>query len=311
MDAAKIVVEGFLKGAFDVFDAMLSATFQQTAQPVEPLAEAQLEAWLEQFPVLLQCVIENDLGAAALLFSLEDAVRISALIQEEEPAQKAALDEADKEMLKEVAEPALGGGVTNLMERFGRMVEQLERVEVIDTGAAAAGDLLALLGEDAGGAQFHFDSGDGFSGEAVVVFSASLPALAPADLLGAADDGVNVEPALSPEEMSDIMSGFEPQAEEGGAQGALQEVNETNLDLVLDIQLEATARLGRVEMPIMDILGLGPGSVVEVGHLVDDPIELLINGKLIARGDVVVVDEKFGLRITEIINTRERIESLR
>jgi len=51
--------------------------------------------------------------------------------------------------------------------------------------------------------------------------------------------------------------------------------------------------------------------VIEVGHLVDEPIELLINDKLIARGDVVVVDEKFGLRITEIVSTKERIESLR
>jgi len=76
-----------------------------------------------------------------------------------------------------------------------------------------------------------------------------------------------------------------------------------NLDMVYDIRLEATARLGRVELPIGSILNLGPGSV--------EPVELYINDKLIARGDVVVVDEKFGLRITEIVSARERIESLR
>ena len=64
-------------------------------------------------------------------------------------------------------------------------------------------------------------------------------------------------------------------------------------------------------MPIAEVLSLGPGSIIEVGHLVDDPIELLVNDKLVARGDVVVVDEKFGLRITEIISREERIESLR
>jgi flagellar motor switch protein FliN/FliY len=84
-----------------------------------------------------------------------------------------------------------------------------------------------------------------------------------------------------------------------------------NLDMVLDIGLIATARLGHVEMPIGDILKLGPGSIIEVGHMVDEPVDLLVNGKLIARGDVVVVDEKFGLRITEIVSARERIESLR
>ncbi|MBI4559640.1 MAG: flagellar motor switch protein FliN [Candidatus Hydrogenedentes bacterium] len=82
------------------------------------------------------------------------------------------------------------------------------------------------------------------------------------------------------------------------------------MDMVLDITLVATARLGRVEMPIRDILALGPGSVIEVGHLIDEPVELLVNDRIIARGDVVVVDEKFGLRITEIISPQARIESL-
>jgi flagellar motor switch protein FliN/FliY len=81
--------------------------------------------------------------------------------------------------------------------------------------------------------------------------------------------------------------------------------------MILDIRLVVKARLGRVEMPIAEILSLGPGSIIEVGHLVDEPIELLVNDKLIARGDVVVVDEKFGLRITEIVSTQERIESMR
>jgi flagellar motor switch protein FliN/FliY len=56
---------------------------------------------------------------------------------------------------------------------------------------------------------------------------------------------------------------------------------------------------------------LGPGSILEVGKTVDEPVELLVNNRLVARGDVVVVDEKFGLRITEIVSREERIESLR
>lgn len=84
-----------------------------------------------------------------------------------------------------------------------------------------------------------------------------------------------------------------------------------NLDMILDIRLVATARLGHVEMPISDILTLGPGSIFEVGRAVDDPVDLLVNDKLIARGEVVVVDEKFGIRITEIVSPKERIESLR
>ena len=73
---------------------------------------------------------------------------------------------------------------------------------------------------------------------------------------------------------------------------------------------ENVERLGKVDIPLSEILSFGPGSIIEVGHLIDEPVELLVNDKLIARGDVVVVDEKFGLRITEIISPQERIESL-
>jgi flagellar motor switch protein FliN/FliY len=84
-----------------------------------------------------------------------------------------------------------------------------------------------------------------------------------------------------------------------------------NMDMVLDIRLRATARLGSIEMPLGDVLSFGPGTIIDVGRLVDEPVDLLVNNKLIARGDIVVVDEKYGLRITEIISPRERIESLR
>ncbi|MCC6797353.1 MAG: flagellar motor switch protein FliN [Candidatus Hydrogenedentes bacterium] len=124
---------------------------------------------------------------------------------------------------------------------------------------------------------------------------------------------------MSQDEVNAMLSGLGPNADSesysapvaGAAHRDVPLADPRNLDMVLDIRLTATARLGRVEMQISDILTLGPGSIIEVGHLVDEPVELLVNDKLIARGDVVVVDEKFGLRITEIISPRERIESLR
>lgn len=84
-----------------------------------------------------------------------------------------------------------------------------------------------------------------------------------------------------------------------------------NLDLIFDIDLMVVAKLGEVEMPLSEILKLGPGSILEVSKLVDEPIDLLVNNRLVARGDVVVVDEKFGVRIVEVVSARERIESLR
>ena len=83
-----------------------------------------------------------------------------------------------------------------------------------------------------------------------------------------------------------------------------------NLDFILDIPLEVTAELGRTKMMINDLLQLGQGSIIELSKLAGEPLEILVNGRLIARGEVVVVNDKFGIRLTDIISTTERIEQL-
>ncbi len=82
------------------------------------------------------------------------------------------------------------------------------------------------------------------------------------------------------------------------------------LDLILDIPLDVSAELGKVKMLVNDLLQLGQGSVIELNKPVGDPIEIYINDKLIARGEVVVVDDKFGIRVTDIISPLERVKSL-
>jgi flagellar motor switch protein FliN/FliY len=77
---------------------------------------------------------------------------------------------------------------------------------------------------------------------------------------------------------------------------------QNTLDLLLDVQLELSVELGRATMPVRDVLHLGPGSVVELNKLGGEPVDILVNGRPIARGEVVVVDENFGVRITEIIS---------
>jgi flagellar motor switch protein FliN/FliY len=95
--------------------------------------------------------------------------------------------------------------------------------------------------------------------------------------------------------------------EEGGKP---DEVKEANLDLILDIPLSVTVELGRSKMLINDLLQLGQGSVVELTKLVGEPLEVLVNDKLVARGEVVVVNEKFGVRLTDIVTPMERVKSL-
>ena len=95
--------------------------------------------------------------------------------------------------------------------------------------------------------------------------------------------------------------------EEGGK---ADEVKEANLDLILDIPLSVTVELGRSKMLINDLLQLGQGSVIELTKLVGEPLEVLVNDKLVARGEVVVVNEKFGVRLTDIVTPMERVKSL-
>lgn len=84
-----------------------------------------------------------------------------------------------------------------------------------------------------------------------------------------------------------------------------------NIDLILDVPLDISVVLGRTKKSIQDILNLGTGSLIELDKLAEEPVEILVNGKQIALGEVVVVDENFGVRITNIVSNIERIKTLR
>lgn len=80
-----------------------------------------------------------------------------------------------------------------------------------------------------------------------------------------------------------------------------------NITIIRDVPLEVTVELGRTRKPIKEILEFNPGTVIELDKLAGEPIDILVNGKFIAKGEVVVIDENFGVRVTDIINTEERI----
>lgn len=84
-----------------------------------------------------------------------------------------------------------------------------------------------------------------------------------------------------------------------------------NLQLILDIPLRVTVELGRTKMVVSDLLNLSQGSVVELNKLAGEPLEVLVNDKLVARGEAVVVNEKFGVRLTDIISPSERVAQLK
>jgi flagellar motor switch protein FliN/FliY len=113
----------------------------------------------------------------------------------------------------------------------------------------------------------------------------------------ASSSAEGVKPAVFGDLNADI-SGLSPEAAK-------------NLDLVMDIPIQLTVELGRTKMPIRNLLQLAQGSVVELNELAGEPLDVFVNGCLVAQGEVVVVNEKFGIRLTDIITPSERIKKLR
>jgi len=84
-----------------------------------------------------------------------------------------------------------------------------------------------------------------------------------------------------------------------------------NFELLLDIPLEVTVEIGRARLPLRTLLQLGAGSVIELAKLAGEPVDVLVNGKPIARGEAVMVNDKFGVRLTDVISPSERLAGLK
>lgn len=83
-----------------------------------------------------------------------------------------------------------------------------------------------------------------------------------------------------------------------------------NINMLMDVNLPVAIELGRTKMSISDILALGPGSIVELAKLAGEPVDLLVNQRVVAKGEVVVIDENFGVRITQLLTPEERLKAL-
>lgn len=107
-----------------------------------------------------------------------------------------------------------------------------------------------------------------------------------------------------------LMNEAESSKDSDGQAGASSS-KDRNLNLILDIPLRVTVELGRTKMPVSELLNLTQGSVIELNKLAGEPMEVYVNDKLIARGEAVLVNDKFGVRLIDIISPAERVEQLR
>lgn len=135
------------------------------------------------------------------------------------------------------------------------------------------------------------------TGEATDDWAAALAEQAQATPAAESDPAASAQPA------QDIFQNFSGAA-------AITSGAPNDLDMIMDIPVQLTVELGRTKIPIKHILQLAQGSVVELDGMAGEPMDVLVNGCLIAQGEVVVVNEKFGIRLTDIITPSERLRRL-
>lgn len=132
-------------------------------------------------------------------------------------------------------------------------------------------------------------AGGGDSGDQQAADAGQTQAEAPSPAISFASQPSQAQPAQ-----------FAPVSQHSGGYGG------GSIDMIMDVQLNVAVELGRASLKVKDVLGLGPGAVVELDKHAGEPVEVVINNKVVARGEVVVIDENFGVRITEIVGANEK-----
>ncbi len=114
----------------------------------------------------------------------------------------------------------------------------------------------------------------------------------------------------------ETQAGLAPDAAElkelqGGAASVERPMVNVNLDMIMDVSVTVSIEVGRARMSINDLLRLSQGAIIELDRMAGEPLDVLVNGTLVARGEIVVVKEKFGIMLTEVVSPEERLRRLR
>jgi len=197
------------------------------------------------------------------------------------------------EVLKEVADAAAG----ELLARTGRK-SQVTSFVPIDSESKLTRAFQLKAGDRVWPIQVHSE---------VKVPQAVKPGAPPAKSAEAAKVGTAATGAGAPPKSPSPSVSRTPADDGYVSSPALSR----GLELLLDVELEASLRFGSREMPLGEILDLGPGDVVQLDRHVSDPVDLIVGDKIVARGEVVLVNGNFGLRVTEVAEPQRRLESIR
>ncbi len=299
------VGSAFAESMTSVFSMLTGREFQMKSEPGEMLDTAAITALHDATAILVKANYQKGLNGT-LFFTLplkEGTILVDLMLGGEGTSAEELVGDS-KDALAETFNQVMGSANQTLSDLAG------------ETFAIANVEILAIPAEAAAYAE-HLGQG-GFQDLRLPTTQDSLSTtvhlLLPDLLLQQIKRkfGLGEAPAAAPEPVaapsSVSASVSAPPRQAPVASGPA--VDSGNLDLLLDIQLPVVVRMGQTEMQMGELLKLTPGSILELNRSADSPVELLVNGKLIAKGEVVVVDGNFAFRITEIDTRAARIRSL-
>ncbi|EQA62599.1 flagellar motor switch protein FliN [Leptospira alexanderi] len=304
------ILSDLLSSCFQVAGNTLGAVLSRSSAFLNPNVETKsrkdVESELKSGSFLLYSTLSGSVnGRIVLAMSAENAVKIANSMMG--GFESGELDEAQIQTLRDSLTPVMGALISQISTKTGGGVNGSPSETRNVTSPAA---LVLPDGETMVRVFFNLtiESIPSFRVQFLLSLSTASDLLnlyrrsgsAGGDIGGMGMGGMGM--GISPGSMS-VKSVAFPNL--GTASGAS---NTPNLNLLMDVQMSVTVELGRTKMYIKDILGLGEGSIIELDKLAGEPVDLLVNGKLIAKGEVVVIDENFGVRVTDIVSPTDRIK---
>lgn len=320
-------LRGFLTSAAEAMGSLLGKNI--TPSGITARTAKTLE-WMVGFgpePLVARVQFTQGIrGEFCFVLPEAGAREILALLFGEDPNPEAPLGEAAFGALAEVFGQAIGSGVTPLSQTLRRQL-MFAPVRVESYGGGGIGNLTEETSAAGISLELGIEGGGNTSLAQIMSIDFARDIIreagaGPVIPSGASENFSHAAPRpVAPSTEASHRSGSSTPAKVSAPiafQPAVfpelsteQVPKETrNIDLILDVSLQLTVELGRARKQIREVLNFGPGSVIELDKLAGEAVDVLVNGKLIAKGEVVVIDENFGVRITDIISPADRVSSL-
>ncbi len=317
-------IQNFINGTVGAFTSGLQTMTSSTFTVGNPMVEmTNRDMLLMKLPDMVVCVktdfVSGLMGDHTFLFSSELTQKVASLVTSDDSAE---VDEMALSVIGELASQQVGTEITALAAKFpGLSASPAQATHIPKSTVNFAQNDIILFSYPV--------SGDGGVFTIWEVMSQNIAteisnAFAPQSPIGG---------GLSADEMASLGGGVSMGGMSGGFGGGgmsipgmnipnvqslqypnlqqgMNSMEQGNISLIMDVYMEMTVELGRTKKQIKEILGMGEGTIIELDKLAGEPVDILVNHKPIAKGEVVVIDENFGVRVTEILSPIERVSDL-